>query len=230
MEFVNIDLNVKYDCFMARENFEENFNCLGEYKKANLYQYIDYGNFKEISIDDLSSIDRKKTLKKSLLNYALSIDWCYYTKTEIRKFNKVDLADFIENYISEMDLDLDELIEITNEYDITIGVDDFYFYETRGYSQGDFSRWCIRKSDLEKFENGNETLPPYIDNLFWDCPITCRITVNEEDYYIDEHISNLYEYNKDEIYKICEELFNNHKEKKHILKYVKENLPNQLEA
>jgi len=227
MANVTIELNVINDYHLWREYFKESLHTLRESNRneIGLYQYIDYGNFEKIELGDLCIIDRGKTLKKSLLDYALSIDCNFWSKTEVRRMTKDELADLIENYMNETDLGLDEWLEFAEENNITIGADSFEFYKTRGYSQGDFAEWCIRISDLEELKDMDITLPPYVDNLFWDAPISYSLTIDGEDYYICEHVNNVYEYNKEEVYGICEELFKDHKEKEYILGYIKGNLP-----
>jgi len=226
MANVTIKLNIINDYYSGREDFKESLHTLRESNRneVGLYQYIEYGNFEKIELEDLCTIDRNKTLKKSLLNCALSIR-CDYSRIKIRKMIKDELADFIESHMDGTDSDLDKWLKFAADNNITIGADSFRFYKTRGYNQGDFAEWCIRISDLGELEDMNIKLQPYVDNLFWDAPISYSLTVDGEDYYIDEHINDVYEYNKDEVYGICEELFKDHTEREYILGYIKGNLP-----
>jgi hypothetical protein len=73
-------------------------------------------------------------------------------------------------------------------------------------------------------------LKTHIDHLFWDAPVIYQLCVDDEDYLIDEYIKDGYEYDKDEVYEICEKLFKDHKEKEYILSYIKENLPEYAES
>ena len=228
MEDLEIEVNVSYDCGLASWWFDENFHRLGD----GLYQYVDNGNFKEIELWDLCTIDRNKTLKKSLLNYALSI--CSdYSKIEIRKMTKDELADLIENDMNETDSDLDKWLEFAVDNNISIGADDFIKIETCGYSQGDYTEVWVNKKDYKEIigvELDECSLKKQIDRLFWGTPISYSLTINGEDYYINEHVSNMYEYDRDETYRICEELFKNHKEIEYILGYIKGSLPEYPES
>ena len=227
MNDLDIEVNIGNDYFSGQEDFKSNLHALRESdkNKIGLYQYIDYGNFKKIELWDLCTIDRKKTLKKPLLDYALSEYYNYWTKSELRRMTKDELADLIENYMNEAGSDLDEWLEFAEESNITIGADSFKFYKTIGYSQGDIAEWCIRISDLEEFKNGDTTLKPYIDKLFWDAPISYSLTVDGEDYYIVEYVKDIYEYDKEEVYGICKELFKNNSKREYILGYIKGSLP-----
>jgi len=227
MANVTIELNVINDYHSGREDFKENLHTLRESNRneVGLYQYIDWGSFKKVKLWDLYAIDKKKTLKKPLLDYALSIDWNFWSRAEVKRMTKDELVDLIEEHMNEIDLDLDERLKFAADNNITIGADSFKFYKTRGYSQGDFAEWCIRISDLKELEDINIKLPPHINNLFWDVPISYSLTIDDEDYCIVEHVNDAYKYNKDEVYGICKELFKNHKEKEYILGYIKDNLP-----
>jgi len=227
MANVTIELSVINDYYSGLEDFKKNLHTLIESSRSEvgLYQYIEWGSFEKIELGDLCTIDRGKTLEKHLLDYALNIDWNFCTKTELRKMTKYELVDLIENDMNEADLGLDKWLEFAEESNITIGADSFKFYKTRGYGQGDFAEWCIRISDLEELEDMDIKLPPYINNLFWDAPISYSLTIDGEDYYICEHVNDAYEYDKEEVYGICKDLFKDHKEKEYILGYIKCNLP-----
>ena len=66
------------------------------------------------------TIDIKKTSKMSLLNYALSVNWNFWRKAEVREMTKYELAKLIELYMSEKHSDLDECLEFAKENNITI--------------------------------------------------------------------------------------------------------------
>jgi len=229
MANVNIKLSVSNDYYLGQEDFKSNLHTLRESNRneIGLYQYIEYGNFEKIELEDLCTIDREKTLKKPLLDYALSI-CCDYSKIEIRKMIKDELVDLIENHMDGIDSNLDKWLKLAEENNITIGADSFKFYKTIGHSQRDFAEWCIRISDLKELEDMDITLPPYVDNLFWDAPISYSLTIDGEDYYIIDHVTDVYKYNEDETYEICKDLFKDHKEEEYILGYIKGNLPKYL--
>lgn len=70
-------------------------------------------------------------------------------------------------------------------------------YVSRGYSQGD------RLDVIYKTGSFTEIM---IDHLLWDAPVYCRITINDDEYYIDEYMKDQYEYDKDEALEICKKI------------------------
>ena len=68
----------------------------------------------------ICTIDIKKTSHMSLLNYALSVNWNFWSKAEVRKMPKYELAKLIELYMSQKNSDLDEWLEFAKENNLTI--------------------------------------------------------------------------------------------------------------
>jgi len=63
----------------------------------------------------------------------------------------------------------------------------------KGYSQGDYASILCHNNDI--FDG----ITTYFSNLFFDAPIYCRITVDEEDFYLDEGLTDPYTWNQEEI-------------------------------
>ena len=90
---------------------------------------------------------------------------------------------------------------------------------TTGYSQGDWAKVYIPKELKDK----NRT-KEFIDHLFWDSPVYGIIKINDEEIYVDELLSDIYEWDKDEI---LSKLKNDVSEKTY--EYLKNNLPETLD-
>lgn len=90
---------------------------------------------------------------------------------------------------------------------------------TTGYSQGDWAKVYIPK----ELEN-NPRIQSTIDHLFWDSPVYGIIKINDEEIYVDELLSNVYEWNKEEV---LSKLKSQVSEKTY--EYLKNNLPTNLE-
>lgn len=90
---------------------------------------------------------------------------------------------------------------------------------TTGYSQGDWAKVYIPK----ELEN-NPGIQSTIDHLFWDSPVYGIIKINDEEIYVDELLSNVYEWNKEEV---LSNLKSQVSEKTY--EYLKNNLPTNLE-
>ena len=222
----DIEFSVGRDTFLSGEDWKENFNTLIEssYYKNALHQYIDCGNEEKISIGDLRAIDEKNTLKRDLLAYALTVDWNYYSKTEIRAMNKDRLIELIESDEEISYMDLGEVESWASDNNFGLELDNYTIIETKGYSQGDFAEVAVHDKFIEE-----DWLRKHIDHLFWDAPVYYLLRVNGEDYYIDEYIKDNYEYTAKEVYEICEKLFVDHKDKKYILEFIADNSPEYAE-
>ena len=107
---------------------------------------------------------------------------------------KDELADLIQDNII-CDYDLEEAMEEANNRNIMLVIDDYEIIETRGYSQGDYAKVIIPNEYVGDVEKA-------INHFFWDAPMYAIGTVNGEDFYIDEHMENRYEWDKDEAMKI----------------------------
>ena len=200
---ISVDLYVNCDSYISRMEWDENFETVVEPQNRTygLYQYTGYDNDIEImGMNDLKGI-HPKTLKRDLLEYALSVDWNYYSKTEVRAMNKEELINLIESDDDFEYMDLHEWEELMSNSNIGINLDDYTIYKTRGYSQGDYAQVVIH--DSQQFEG----LEKYIDNLFWDQPILARGEVNGEEFYIDEHMEDRYEWDIDEAKEIVRTKF-----------------------
>ena len=85
---------------------------------------------------------------------------------------------------------------------------------SRGYSQGDYREVIVPHKfwgvvGIPKPECVQSNLGGYIDNLLWDCPIYCRFTANEEEFFIDESLKNSYLWDKVEALEIAAKLIKN---------------------
>lgn len=89
---------------------------------------------------------------------------------------------------------------------------------TTGYSQGDYARVYIPK-ELKDIKGIQET----IDHLFWDSPVYGVIKINDEEIYVDELLSDIYKWDKDEV---LSKIKNDVSEKTY--EYLKNNLPEDL--
>ena len=73
-------------------------------------------------------------------------------------------------------------------------------YVSRGYSQGDRLDVIYKTGSFTKI---------MIDHILWDAPVSCIITINNNDYYIDEEFKDRYDYDKDEVLEICQKIIPN---------------------
>jgi hypothetical protein len=90
-----------------------------------------------------------------------------------------------------------------------------------GHSQGDYSAVIVPTNlGYERGFNFEE----YFTNLFYNCPLYCRITVDGEEYYLDEELG--YDYDTDKIEEVAFKLIK-HDRKDEIISWLSAHLPNQ---
>lgn len=70
-------------------------------------------------------------------------------------------------------------------------------FTSTGYSQGD---WIDVIYSTQYYDR------KLINHILWDAPIRCIITINGNDYYIDEEFKDIYVYDKDEALEICQKI------------------------
>jgi len=188
---VSIEVSIGYDTDMSAHDWQENFAEVvpSGYRKSGVYQYIQWGNYETLSEREFKEIDSNATLKRDLLQVVLDEDYTFYTKTELRQMSKDELIDLIQDSILD-DYDLEEAMEWASGQNIALIIDNYEIITTRGYSQGDYAEVIVP-------DDGNN-YSVEIGHYFWDAPIYARVTVDGEEYYIDENMECRYEWDKDE--------------------------------
>lgn len=86
--------------------------------------------------------------------------------------------------------------------------------KSRGYSQGDACIVICRDGDSTS----------EIDNMLWDAPVTCIVTVDGDQYYVDSEMKDRYSYSKEEAVNIMKKLLGD-KWDAEIADYLNENMP-----
>tara|TARA_Y100000296_G_scaffold67255_1_gene79794 strand:+ start:649 stop:1458 length:810 start_codon:yes stop_codon:yes gene_type:complete len=114
-------------------------------------------------------------------------------------------------------------------------------FHSRGHTQGDYAKIIVPKSVYKNYmQNGDSSLSSVeafkksfelstFDNLLWNQPIYCKLNIeidgHREEFYFDEYVKDLYNYDVDEIIEIFEKYYTrDHKE------YIKDWLTNNLPA
>jgi len=181
----NIELNISYDTSLATMYFDE---------------WLDGSSGENVERIDLGGRD----------NYLYLIGDSadsYYKKSALNKMSKAELIELDNNYQLLQPYDTKECKKseyIAELQNVTIKKHYEYLasqyswhemsdncphdsYVSRGYSQGD-------AVIIVKIDGLTPGYKKYIDNLFWDCPITGIITVDNNDFYIDELLDDYYQW------------------------------------
>lgn len=202
----NVELTIFFDCGISRFEFEENFKLVScdsfsllndRYRGVNIYAY-------QLPDFDLFDLDNWAIPSKSKL-YDLILNELFNGCTGT--FNTETRDQFSKYSYQLTKLELLEFLADTYEPDYQDFIikhfePKFTVVSSRGHCQGDYVEVIYFKEDY----NGNENLD--FDNEIWNAPIYARFTVNDEEFYIDEHLKDPYNYDEDEIEAIIEELIN----------------------
>jgi hypothetical protein len=200
---VKLELSCFYDNDLASIWFkDEIFNEGNEYHYNDVVDLADHNNYK-ITVKEL----REKI--KADYDYSLSSQ---YMGKAYSKLTKIELVEFLEN-VAYGKAEIKEFYQdnFTPLYNII---------ETRGYSQGDYATVYIPKEIDHKVDSD------YIDNLFWDAPVYCRLMIDDNEYYLEEYLLSPYDYDTNLILSGIEKDLN-HNKKEYILAWIKDNLPEQ---
>lgn len=173
---LNIEVSAFLDIDASRMNFEENIEILqhSNYQKYSVGFYTCSGELEKPEINDVLTV---KGSTKNIKRYL--IKECYLYKENIQNDDRESVS---RELISQLDIDWNDIVrddfsiyKSLDGYNINISLNtkEYNFIETRGYCQGDYAT-CIVKNSYYYIPNKEE-----IDNLYWDCPIYFRVTIND---------------------------------------------------
>jgi len=228
---VNLELSIDRDYDLSEMYFDDE---LAQVNDFNVNTFLFTGGIisNEIDFTDLDLYKINKT-KKTLFIDFIKENISYYTsdlnnlsKDHFNKyFNKLtkgELLEIIENECSEN----------LTEFLVSSCNPKFNIFSVCGYSQGDYAEVIILDSMLKEynvksFDEFYEKMHDFIEHLFYDAPICARLEIDEKEFYIDEHLNDIYSYDKDEILAICNKHIK-HNKKSYIIDFLEQNLPENL--
>lgn len=242
---VNLELNVSFDADRANHDFEVNFHVLqyNSYRQNSVLVFSQFGNFDvtEFALTGLNNYKIEalttKQIFKAFYNYQYPTNIDHDLKCldftcikelmqnlQIENLNTLDQSEILEAI--ETDLYCDDSFQEFLKATFTCN---YLVMESRGYSQGDYAQIIIPAQVLESYkdqtlEQIENTLQGVIDHLLWDQPLYARLTIDEEEFYIDEHLKDEYQYDQDEIKQILTDHLE-HEQKEFIINWVVDNLP-----
>lgn len=213
---LNLELSCFNDTALSQINFDESFHVLeyASFGSPSVLVYSNFGNY-DVSDFDFTNLDNYNLKSGTIKNIKLWIDhnYCdlinlsdlngesqYYFGVNFNKLNKSDLIEFVENVTEDSNY-----IEFLKD----TFTPTFKEYEIRGYSQGDLSYVIIPEVVLKEFNNVDQWLGDHLQNLIYDAPSYCRLSVDDEEYYLVECLKDEYNYDKDAIIENFHKLFMN---------------------
>jgi hypothetical protein len=222
----NIELDLYYCGDCARSWFDDSFKSVSSdsfsmlnsgYRGVNIYAY-DMSDFELFDLDNWM-IPSKKELQQLILDECFSSsesDFSNETKDIFSKYyyqlNKVELLEYLTDYYE----DFESIIQ--SNFDFKHGI-----VSSRGNCQGDYIEVIYNKTDF--------TSTPDFDNEIWNSPVYGRLLINDNEFYIDQEMKDVYDYDSGEILEIVTKLINNSEleNKAQIIKQVEEMIPSSIE-
>ena len=201
---VNLTLIANKDSFISGQNFEDEIAEI----KTGLYCYYYY---------------LENGLKALTFN-----------RTDIYKnaFNEWDKREFIETWNYWFDgskvIEWDDLIRFLDDHSYhrefieklaALLPEEWTIRTARGYCQGDANE-VICKTDTNDLKD--------YENIFYNAPCYIRLDIDEEEYYLDEHLSDIYEFDKDQVIQGFIDNYNG-QHKDTIVKFLQDNLGDYLD-
>lgn len=203
---LNLKLSCHFDTNLAQIYFDESFHVLeyASFRSPSVLVYSNFGNYDVSAFDftDQDNYDLKagtiKEIKKwindnylALVNLSeLNEDAQYYFGVNFNKLPKAELIEFVENVTEESDY-----IEFLNG----TFAPRYKEYEIRGYSQGGLSYVIVPEVVQKELTNAYQWLEDHLQNLIYDAPLYCSLSVNNEDYDLVECLKDEYNYDKEAI-------------------------------
>lgn len=219
---VNIEFSAQYDTELASMYFEDEFEVIGsergiatklfytaggEHKFSgsleDYYVYPEGTNIREVLMQLFQWSGESAADFVDIIDYVAGVN---SRKLSLDDINEVAKYVFGSEYLDEW---LENVCESTLE---SIGV--------HGYCQGDYCKVYYHKE--EKVNSG------YLENIVYGTPVSGVIEIDNEEYYIDEMLSNNYSWNKGEVLEYMQANIE-HSKKDYIMEWLNENLPEYLD-
>jgi len=193
---INIIANIFYDECLSQDNFDRNCKLID--KNKDFFIYTDYGNLSSdfyISLKEESRTDLEDVIEQEQIYCGCSID----------ELDIQELQALIENELSYIDL-----FFICKKYHLEIE-QNYELLTIRGFSQGDILKIFVNIEEFEKvtgavFNDIKESLKEDLINYCYKTPLTARITINDQEIYLDGIDGNYIYYDADtkkQIIEIC---------------------------
>ena len=199
---VNLELMAFKDTDLSRMYFDEELTEL----QGRLFIFTHY-------IDDISSLSfHRLGIYKECFDY----------------MDKRDFINLWNDHFNDSIISFDELLTFLddqfyhNEYiqHVNSLLPEKYVIKTAiGYSQGDSESVICLKDSNDKY---------HYENLFYNAPCYIRLNINQDEFYFDDYIKDIYQYDKDNVIQLFIDNYNGlHKD--NVIQFLSNNLPDILE-
>lgn len=250
---VNLELYIDRDCDQAMRDFEESFHVLqySGYRQHSILVFNGFGDqdVSDFSFTDLDNYDVEKVSVKEIFKAYLRYQFdkhdtlCFYSEIKSTyenlgidniSLNDLDQFELLKHIETEIYCDESYRDFLESNFD-----SNYLTFESRGYSQGDYSEIIVPKKVLDSYINNKtcvinsiedfekEFSDSTFDNLLWDQPIYARLEIDGQDFYFDEYMVDRYDYDKDTIIKLFDDNYKGDN-KALIIEFLTNELPESL--
>lgn len=199
---LNLELTCFRDTDRSRNDFEDSFTRVSD----QLWIYTENGNVSDnFSLSDPANYEFTLKGCKDALLKSDCIEYLNETAHSVagkpfKALNKVQMLNFLNEWFSYTS----GLVDFLQENFTPL----FETMTTHGYHQGEYAQIIITPAfkrflidNGTTFEKSKDNLQTTIDHLFWDAPIYCRLSVNDDnlELFLDEYLTDCYEWDKDQL-------------------------------
>lgn len=174
---INIESRCHYDNWLSQEYFNENFEKI---KGDSAWFYTDCRQLNDDSLSEFKTSGKIKDYERLCEYNFISIERADYDNASDYKIDVVQELVALEGFRNA--------VKEASGFNIKLDFkNDIRMIEIRGYSQGDYAEVYADFTQIEslwgKIPSESE-LKELFTNYFYDAPIACRVTINNEEYNI----------------------------------------------
>ena len=169
---LSVEIDAFYDTYLSHCYFQDNFKRLTR-NNDSLWFYTEYQNIEKVELEDMYTVTdntRENVIK-------LLKEWVIDRELDFNVLCNNELAEILKN---DVDLDFDD------EKFFELDYENFAILETGGYSQGDYAEVYVDLRAMRKLTGKEDfdadTLKNTIHNLFWDCPLCVKVTIDGKEF------------------------------------------------
>lgn len=211
---VNIEIDIRYDIQLSQIYFDDFKNSNNDEMPVKFYRkHSDYCVIGDITKPYYKKSELSNMKKCDLINLICQYDDSNFYMNDAKKH------ELIEDLLSMVTWDR----FIDNQLEQKLWHDLDYTHEIVGYSQGDKVKVLIIDSEY------NYITKEYLTNIFYDCPISGIITIDDDEYYIDEYLDDIYSWDNEEFLTKFAVVYKDHEQKEYISEFLEENLNSDLD-
>ena len=215
----NCELSCFYDTERSRDDFEDSFEVIQHSNRQFATAVYFFQGDKDCPSDVLDCLDLSEVEESDAREWILAStqrDTCA-TQEIIEEKNSYhdSWIDFLKEILRET-----PLVTYTVNGFPNIGKLLVESVSIRGYSQGDYAVVLYFPED-EGFLSNPSKAKKVFEDLCYNTPIYCRLVVDGEEYFLDEGLSNIYSFERDEIMEYAKKQGLSEK----VLEWLLDNLP-----